>query len=892
MKNYKILLNIFITVLLLSLVRAEDEETTTEAAEIILTPGPIVGEYKKKDLNDSYDESSSIKIQCSGNTCTTDSESVIINKGNVTISTAGTYILQGDLTGQVYISATKDDFIHLVLNNMSITSEYGPAIYEVKCDKMVITTVGENSLIDSTNYPVEEDDDDEEEESNDKTNETTEEDSTKKKSPNACLFAKSDLTFNGNGSISITGNYYEGIRCKKDLKLVSGTINVVAVEKGIKAKNSISIKEATIDVDAVDTAIKVTKDTDPEKGFVVIDGGKIKVKSGNDGIHAETHLTINDGYIDVTESKEGLEGQMIDIVGGEIYVKASDDGINASKIGAVNDEFGFPGGNFNGTMGPGGFPGGNFNDTMGGFPGGNFNDTMGPGGFPGGNFNDTMGPGGFPGGDSNDTIPGDFQDNNPINDASQPPESTSSVPLPYEIDDNETNDVENSDDEIDNNISNENDDNYDDEKDSDDNNDDNDDNENDNNDNDDDDDTDTDDNDDDETDGDDDDDDDDTDTDDNDDDETDGDDDDNSNDDNTSEEETNEDQSNKNKNRKSGHSNKKFNKGEKKGKNDRKHCYIKKVIKKSSKSKTVFTKTIYATSVIKNNRPVPTNDSSSKKYGPLPKNNSTSHKTKSSKQNNKHFGKRANTENDEQVYIKITGGKVHVLVEGMDVDGIDSNGSLYIGGNSEVYVTNSSGDIYGNMAALDAEGSNVIDVGATVIAIAGSSSMGGPGGQGGPNGQGGQGGPNGQGGPGGNMTLPDGFSGRPNESNMTQQDIDSLMQNFNQTQNGGMNGPQDRKNKNGNDGQEGHERPDGMGGGPGNETSTVKQAYINITVDNQEAGTQITVKDDDGNTIIEYEPEVAYSKILITTPKLQEGSTYTVIAGTATQTAVATIDSA
>jgi len=43
------------------------------------------------------------------------SDSISINEGNVSISAAC----------QVYISATEDDFVHLILNNMSITSNNG-----------------------------------------------------------------------------------------------------------------------------------------------------------------------------------------------------------------------------------------------------------------------------------------------------------------------------------------------------------------------------------------------------------------------------------------------------------------------------------------------------------------------------------------------------------------------------------------------------------------------------------------------------------------------------------------------------------------------------------------------------------------------------------------------
>jgi len=153
------------------------------------------------------------------------------------------------------------------------------------------------------------------------------------------LYAKSDLSFKGEGTLSVTCNFSQGIRCKKDLKLVSGTITVFSKEKGIKVKNSISIKEAVVNVESGDTAIIACKDTNSEKGFVVIDGGRVIVKTGKDSIHAETHLTINGGYIDVSESEEGLEGQMIDIREGEIHINADDDGINASKIGATNDEF-------------------------------------------------------------------------------------------------------------------------------------------------------------------------------------------------------------------------------------------------------------------------------------------------------------------------------------------------------------------------------------------------------------------------------------------------------------------------------------------------------------------------------------------------------------------------
>ncbi|ORX57289.1 hypothetical protein BCR36DRAFT_409597 [Piromyces finnis] len=564
-----------------------------ENQKVILIPGPITGKYSEYDLDESYNKSD-IFIECSGSNITCNNPNVTINNNKVTISSAGTYILQGELKKQLFISANENDFIHLILNSISISSECGPAIYEKKCKNLVITSVGENILSDTTNYPKDE---------------------TKKKNklPNSCIFSCNNLSINGKGSLTIFGHYDEGIRCKKDLKLISSTINVTSKGKGIKAKNSISIKSANINIEAGDSAIKATEDTDPEKGFVVVDGGKIEIKAGNDGIHAESHLTINDGYINIIESKEGLEGQMIDILGGEIHVNANDDGINASKIGAVNNDFGPPFG------------------------------------VPEGQSSFEQSP---------------FNKRNENNSDFIPP-------------------------------------------------------------------------------------------------------------------------------------------------------------------------------------PPP----------PL-----------------KH-----NSEDNKQVYINIIGGKVYVKVEGNDVDGIDSNGNLYIGGKAKVYVSNGDGDIYGCMAALDADGDNIIDKGATVIAT-GSGIMsppGGPGGPGGPPpfGRGGPGGPGvpppfGRGGPGGpGVPSPFGRGGPGCPGGPPPFGRDSP---------GCPGGPPPFEK-------------DGSGDSrvPPMETGSVKQPNIQITVDLQKAYTELTVKDKNDNVIITHKPETSYSKILISTPKLIEGEEYTIKAGNIIKTVIA-----
>ncbi|ORX75066.1 hypothetical protein BCR32DRAFT_329962, partial [Anaeromyces robustus] len=340
MKLQRQIKNIFATLFLLNLVHAQDTIEEEKPTEIILTPGPIVGKYNKNDLDEIYNESS-IEIQCTGISCNSSSDNVLLDEGKVTISNPGTYILGGELNGQLNIAVSKEDTVHLILRNATISSDFGPAIYGEKCKKVIITTEGQNYISDSTNYPEDTTTtsiittDEIETEIIDEVNkeiENNENEDKQSKPPNACIFIKSNLSLNGKGSLNVYGNFDEGIRSKKSLKLVSGKINVASKGNGIKAKESISIKDAEINVDSGKTGIKVTKDTEPEEGFIVIDGGKIIVKAVKDGIHAETHLTVNDGNIKIIDCEEGLEAQMIDIVGGDIYIDASDDGINASKI--------------------------------------------------------------------------------------------------------------------------------------------------------------------------------------------------------------------------------------------------------------------------------------------------------------------------------------------------------------------------------------------------------------------------------------------------------------------------------------------------------------------------------------------------------------------------------
>ncbi|MBQ7359150.1 MAG: carbohydrate-binding domain-containing protein [Lachnospiraceae bacterium] len=231
--------------------------------------------------------------------------------GVLCIGSAGDYVLSGEFEGQVQVNADKEDKVHLILNGVSIHCADSGAIYGAQSDRIYITlaegTV--NEVSDGTVYVYEEEGQDE---------------------PNAAIFSKDDLTFDGTGSLVVKGNYGDGIRSKDDLAIVGGNYEVEAVKDGLQGKDSVCITSGNFILKVGSDAIKSSNDTEEEKGYVVIDGGTFSIQAEDDGVHGESGLLINDCKMDILNCYEGLEAKVIEINGGEISIVASDDGLNAA----------------------------------------------------------------------------------------------------------------------------------------------------------------------------------------------------------------------------------------------------------------------------------------------------------------------------------------------------------------------------------------------------------------------------------------------------------------------------------------------------------------------------------------------------------------------------------
>ena len=147
----------------------------------------------------------------------------------------------------------------------------------------------------------------------------------------AVIFSKDDLTLNGKGTLTINSEYGHGMVSKDDLKLVGGNYNITAENHALSGKDSVRIAEGTYNLTSGKDGIHSENADDDEKGFVYIASGDFTIESTGDGIDASYVVQIDDGAFDITAGG-GAE--------------------NATK---TNNEM--PGGGTGGNMG-GGAPGG------------------------------------------------------------------------------------------------------------------------------------------------------------------------------------------------------------------------------------------------------------------------------------------------------------------------------------------------------------------------------------------------------------------------------------------------------------------------------------------------------------------------------------------------------
>lgn len=269
----------------------------------------------------------------------------------VTISKPGAYELKGNsANAKIIIKVGKSDEVTLMLNGVSLTSEDGSVIdcESGKTLALYLVDNTENTLADSAGYTF--------------ANGETE--------PDGAVFSRADLVIMGGGSLSVTGNYKDAVKCKDGLSIKSGTLNISAADDGIVGKDYVCISGGKITVNAQSDGIKSTNDADDGRGHITISGGELDITAEKDGIQAEKELAVEGGKLTIfaggedanaevkasenpfdwdrrggdpgdtsktAESKKGLKaGGDITILGGEISVTSADDSVHSNANVSVS----------------------------------------------------------------------------------------------------------------------------------------------------------------------------------------------------------------------------------------------------------------------------------------------------------------------------------------------------------------------------------------------------------------------------------------------------------------------------------------------------------------------------------------------------------------------------
>lgn len=253
------------------------DDTETDASKADETRAD---ESKTDETKDGGAETDETKADESvTNETETASSGVSISGNIITITKEGTYVLSGALSeGQIVVDADSAK-VQLVLDNADITCASSAAIYVKNADKTFITLAegSENILMNTAEYEAIDDN-----------------------NIDAVIFSKDDLTLNGKGTLTINSEYGHGIVSKDDLKLVGGTCNITAKNHALSGKDSVRIAAGTYNLTSGKDGIHSENADDDEKGFVYIASGDFTIESTGDGIDASYVVQIDDGDFDIT----------------------------------------------------------------------------------------------------------------------------------------------------------------------------------------------------------------------------------------------------------------------------------------------------------------------------------------------------------------------------------------------------------------------------------------------------------------------------------------------------------------------------------------------------------------------------------------------------------------
>lgn len=235
-------------------------------------------------------------------------ENVLVDGTTLTITAAGSYIIEGSLNeGEIVVSSDvgKKDELEITLDNVSVTNSTTAPFNAANGKVTIVMTDNSQNTFTYTGTK--------------KYSSYTTEDA-----PKGAFYSKRDLTISGAGLLTITDNYKNALVTGGDLEVKkNASLNITAVNNAIKGDNGVEFTKKTGIVTAFSSEGDCIKSdaVDSDTGLMEADKGYVEIKGGTfsltatlgDGIQADNYIDISGGNITINSGAEGIKANEVNI---------------------------------------------------------------------------------------------------------------------------------------------------------------------------------------------------------------------------------------------------------------------------------------------------------------------------------------------------------------------------------------------------------------------------------------------------------------------------------------------------------------------------------------------------------------------------------------------------
>ncbi|MBQ7132461.1 MAG: carbohydrate-binding domain-containing protein [Oscillospiraceae bacterium] len=266
---------------------SQQTSTHSSASEIAMSSGTL--DYPTEAVTGT-EQNADTHITLSDDNIAIDGNGAQATDNIVTISSGGSYIINGTLSdGQLVVDTADEESVDIYLNGVKLSCSTSAAVNIISAPKKVKLISCEGSInifSDGSDYH---------------SSDSTEEDAV-----SAAIFSMEDLEIEGGGEIYVTSNCCKGIFSKDDLEITGGNLFITAVDDGIRGKDSLVISNAVLSISSSADGLRTSNETEENMGNMAISDSQVNITSALDGIQSVGTLTINNSTINVV-SADGYE---------------------------------------------------------------------------------------------------------------------------------------------------------------------------------------------------------------------------------------------------------------------------------------------------------------------------------------------------------------------------------------------------------------------------------------------------------------------------------------------------------------------------------------------------------------------------------------------------------